>query len=55
MREYFGSYTPGEHWLHLQRELPQEDVLDMGEEAGRWAVTSVLALLPCYRMILWEP
>ena len=23
MREYFGSYTPGEHWLHLNRELPK--------------------------------
>ncbi|MHC4516013.1 MAG: hypothetical protein ACYTGW_08275 [Planctomycetota bacterium] len=55
MREFFGSYTPGEHWLHLQRELPQEDVLEMGEEACRWAVTSLLALLPPYRFILWTP
>ena len=55
MRELFGSYTPGDHWLHLQRELPQEDVLAMGEEAGAWAVTSLLALLPAYKSILWSP
>ena len=55
MREFFGSYTPGEHWLHLQRELPQEDVLVMGEEACTWAVTSLLALLPPYRFVLWTP
>lgn len=55
MREYFGSYTPGEHWLHLQRELPQEDALAMGVEACNWAVTSLLALLPPYRFILWRP
>lgn len=55
MREYFGSYTPGEHWLHLVRELPREDVLDMGEDAAAWAVSSLLSLLPLYRMILWVP
>ncbi len=55
MREYFESYTPGNHWLHLVRELPSEDALDMGEEAGEWLITSMLSLLPVYRMILWEP
>ena len=55
MREYFETYTPGNHWMHLVRELPKEDVLDMGEDASAWAVTSTLALLPAYRFILWEP
>ena len=55
MREYFETYTPGNHWLHLVRELPREDVLDMGEEACSWAIVSTLALLPAYRFILWEP
>jgi len=55
MREYFGSYTPGEHWLHLQRELPREDVLAMGEDACTWAVTSLLALVPAWKFILWSP
>lgn len=55
MREYFETYTPGNHWLHLIRELPKEDVLEMGEDAGQWAITSTLALLPAYRFILWEP
>lgn len=55
MREYFGTYTPGNHWLHLIRELPQEDALDMGEQACDWAVNSMLALLPAYSFILWVP
>ena len=55
MREYFAAYTPGNHWLHLVRELPREDVLGMGEAAADWAVTSMAALLPLYRFILWDP
>ena len=55
LQEYFESYTPGEHWLHLVRELPREDALEMGEDAGQWAVTSLLALLPVYRSVLWSP
>jgi hypothetical protein len=55
MREYFETYTPGNHWLHLVRELPREDVLDAGTAAAEWAVVSMLALLPAYRFILWEP
>lgn len=55
MREYFAAYTPGEHWLHLVRELPKEDALAMGEEAGEWLATSLLSLLPIYALALWEP
>ncbi len=55
MAEYFGTYTPGEHWLHLVRELPSEDALDMGNDAPEWIVTSLLALLPLWRFILWTP
>ncbi len=55
LKEYFESYTPGEHWLHLVRELPREDALEMGLDAPQWLVTSMLALLPLYQFILWEP
>ncbi len=55
LQEYFASYTPGEHWLHLVRELPREDALAMGLEAPQWAVASLLALLPLYRVVLWAP
>jgi hypothetical protein len=55
MREYFESYTPGNHWLHLVRELPGEDALAMEAEAGEWLVGSMLAVLPIYAFILWEP
>ncbi|MEM7202342.1 MAG: hypothetical protein AAF628_18875 [Planctomycetota bacterium] len=55
LSEYFGSYTPGEHWLHLVRELPREDAIAMGLDAPQWIATSLLALLPLYRSVLWTP
>ncbi len=55
LREYFDSYTPGDHWLHLVRELPREDALAMGLDAPGWLTNSLMALLPPYRLILWEP
>ncbi len=55
LAEYFESYTPGEHWLHLVRELPREDALAMGPDAPGWLIDSLLALVPPYRFILWEP
>ncbi len=54
MREYFTTYTPGDHWLHLCRELPKEDAIEMGGDVESWVMTSLLALLPAYRFILWE-
>ena len=55
LREFFGSYTPGEHWLHIVRELPREDAVALEHDAPLWAVTSLLALLPLYRFNLWTP
>jgi hypothetical protein len=55
MKGYFGSYQPGNHWLHLQRQLPKEDALAMGPDASQWIRTSLLSLLPLYQFILWEP
>jgi hypothetical protein len=55
MAEYFEAYTPGDHWLHLVRELPAEDAVAMGEEGPEWVITSLLALLPTWQSILWTP
>ncbi|HEB52069.1 MAG TPA: hypothetical protein ENI87_02315 [bacterium] len=55
VKEMMQHYTPGEHWLHVQRQLPKEDALEMGPEAERWVVSSLLALLPVYHLILWDP
>lgn len=55
VRELMTHYTPGEHWLHVQRQLPKEDAVEMGPEAEAWVRTSLLALLPIYGSILWEP
>ena len=55
LEEYFGSYTPGEHWLHIARELPCEDALEMGMDAPQWVITSLIALLPLYQTMLWTP
>ncbi|MFK7740006.1 MAG: hypothetical protein AB8H80_06745 [Planctomycetota bacterium] len=55
VKEMLQHYTPGEHWLHVQRQLPKEDALEMGEQAESWVTSSMLSLLPVYRMILWDP
>ncbi|MGC6487082.1 MAG: hypothetical protein ACON4Z_05525 [Planctomycetota bacterium] len=55
VKELMQHYTPGEHWLHVQRQLPKEDALEMGGEADAWVRSSLLSLLPVYRMILWDP
>jgi hypothetical protein len=55
MKETLAMYTPGDHWLHIQRQLPKEDALSMGEEAEAWVKSSLLALLPIYKFVLWEP
>jgi hypothetical protein len=53
--EMLTHYTPGNHWLHIQRQLPKEDAIGMGAEAEAWVRTSLLALLPVYRFTLWDP
>jgi hypothetical protein len=53
--ELFHAYTPGEHWLHLVRELPREDAVALGADAPRWLVDSLVALLDVYRSVLWQP
>ncbi|MCA8973892.1 MAG: hypothetical protein KDC98_04185 [Planctomycetes bacterium] len=55
VKEMLGHYTPGNHWLHVQRQLPKEDAVEMGLEAQAWVTTSLLALLPLYRECLWDP
>lgn len=53
--EMLEHYTPGEHWLHVQRQLPKEDALTMGPEAEAWVKASLLSLLPIYKLTLWVP
>tara|TARA_R110002094_G_scaffold14667_19_gene25685 strand:+ start:1232 stop:1933 length:702 start_codon:yes stop_codon:yes gene_type:complete len=55
IKELMQHYTPGEHWLHVQRQLPKEDALEMGVEAEPWISSSLLSLLPIYKSILWAP
>jgi len=55
LKEVLTHYTPGNHWLHVQRQLPKEDAVAMGPDAETWVRSSLLALLPVYRFILWDP
>lgn len=55
LKELFTSYTPGNHWLHVQRQLPKEDAVEMGAEVASWTNASLLSLLPVYGFTLWEP
>ena len=55
LKEMFQHYTPGNHWLHVQRQLPKDDAVGMGLDAEAWVRTSLLALLPLYKFTLWDP
>jgi hypothetical protein len=55
VKEMFTHYTPGNHWLHVVRQLPKEDAVAMGPQAEAWVRGSLLALLPVYRFTLWDP
>lgn len=55
VKEMLSHYTPGNHWLHVQRQLPKEDAVAMGPEAQAWVHASLLALLPVFRFTLWDP
>jgi hypothetical protein len=55
LKELLQHYTPGSHWLHVQRQLPKEDAVAMGPEAEAWVSASLLALLPLHRFALWAP
>jgi hypothetical protein len=55
LKETLSHYTPGNHWLHIQRQLPKEDALAMGPDAENWVKSSLLSLLPVYKFTLWDP
>lgn len=55
LKELLQHYTPGNHWLHVQRQLPKEDAVAMGPQAEAWVSASLLALLPLHRFALWDP
>lgn len=55
LKEFFASYTPGQHWLHVVRELPKEDAVALGPEGPLWAIDSQLTLLPLFTFMRWEP
>jgi hypothetical protein len=55
LQEYLSAYTPGNHWLHVRRVMPRDEVLETGAAAPDWVVESLLALLPIYRFMLWVP
>lgn len=55
LKETLLHYTPGNHWLHIQRQLPKEDALAMGPDAENWVKSSLLSLLPVYKFTLWDP
>lgn len=55
LQEMMLHYQPGNHWLHVQRQLPKEDALEMGVEGESWVQSSLLALIPTWQFVLWDP
>lgn len=51
----FGYYTPGEHWLHIRREIPRGDPGIGTREMTDAIVSDLRACGPAYRFALWTP
>ncbi|MBN1419771.1 MAG: hypothetical protein JXP34_13410 [Planctomycetes bacterium] len=51
----FGYYTPGEHWLHIRREIPRGDPRMGTRELTDAIVSDLAACGPAYRFALWTP
>jgi hypothetical protein len=46
-------YTPGEHWLHIAREIPRDDPLVTEDDFMERIVSEFQRLIPVYRYLLW--
>jgi hypothetical protein len=55
LRNYFEYYTPGEHWLHLRKRYPRDDVRPRAPEWTETAGADLRALAPAYRFAAWTP
>ncbi|MFQ5655739.1 MAG: hypothetical protein ACE5GW_13540 [Planctomycetota bacterium] len=48
-------YTPGEHWLHISREIPRDDPFVTDEGLPARLEEEFRSLLPVYRSMRWSP
>jgi hypothetical protein len=53
--QYFQYYTPGDHWFHLDYEVPKENPIATSPAFTNLATEQLLALIPVYRFLVWKP
>ena len=51
---FLRRYTPGEHWVALNRIHPREKVLEAGEELSTSIASDLARLVPFYQFIAWS-
>ena len=49
------SFTPGEHWLHVERRFERDDLFVTSGGFEQRAVAEWKRLLPAYRCFCWHP
>lgn len=52
---YSQTYTPGEHWLHLQRRIDAQAAIARGAEIADWGREGFHALADIYAFASWSP
>ncbi|MEE2857780.1 MAG: hypothetical protein VX949_10345 [Planctomycetota bacterium] len=49
------SFTPGEHWLHVERRFERDDLFITSGGFEQRAIAEWKRLLPAYRCFCWHP
>ncbi len=49
------SYTPGEHWLHVEKKIDRDDLFISSSGFEQRAISEWKRMLPAYRCFCWHP
>ena len=55
LKRYFDYYIPGDHWFHLDCEIPKENPLVTSADFTAFARKQLVDLIPVYQYIVWNP
>ncbi len=55
LAEFRKSYTPGEHWLHVEKKFAREDVFISSGGFEQRVISEWKRLLPAYQIFCWHP
>lgn len=55
LSETLRYYKPGEHWLHIEKEVPRDSTLVVADDFLAQLGTEFERLMPVYRFVAWSP